>query len=1108
MYALNPSSAGPDLPLPRTVSSGLSLWLELKDRHKMGELLQYIDTQKPAINQALAQLHYVHFARFLPTLGWDSVRPPPRVALQVITEFDGDFDAYVLDFVLVIGKQFDDILRYVKNAPPLPVKDHPAAFMDFVRRHNVGSTINRGPLETVYSAYPERTVIDIIGSGGVLPSDGGGPQPVAVDRSDVQANVLKGLPHAHALHVGLRMRDPAGARAFLRALLDGSSGLQKVTNGTDRLPTALTVGFTYEGLDRLGLSKADDDAFHRSFPAFVRGPEHTEMARHLGDVGDSDPARWQLGGNPRRRVHLVLSLFADDEGDLASGAAALEAAWKAHGLNEITRRCADVLFSDDPSSKDRYVHFGYVDSLAQPRLAIADDSDISDDMQPRANVGEFLLGAGYPNVYGGANSLGGLSAGLAQNATFAALRILRQDVLAFERLLDEASARYRVGREWLAARLMGRWRDGTPLAQSPDAPLPADAAPGRNAFDYAPSARYPWTVDDATGLRCPVGAHARRMNPRSAAVAGKPYSRRLLRRGMPYGKVYQPGQGDDGEERGLVGLFVCADLDRQFEFMLRQWGQGDQAASGVRGQQDPIIGAQATLSQPAMFEPAHPMLGTFRIPRGDGQADIVLDMPRLVSTVGAAYLFMPGMAGLAGLCREPQAGMAEKAAPAAEQFAQATSSVKPARGSKKGSATKLTQGATRGGKAVAQTPFDPEDPDFLDDPFAVYARYRARQPVVAVTLKQTRTVWVLDDENVKRVTSNPADYPRKAVGSAEPQPAGVLQMDGAAHDQCRAALQPLFMAAYRPISAKVDQVVADQYAACLRLPQPVDWISAFAEPIAHRLFFGLFGLDGASAKELMAIADLALKAVSPTDGSQARSHEVQAAVRRCALKLAALLPPKVPGTLFNALLPVPAPPPPLPPPPPPPFDPENGSAFQEQLLNAAILVMAGVRPAQWAIGLATWHLLADGGAPLNALKADPKLTDRAAAEELMRYDTSTPMSLRHAAKDGVLGGVTLQRGDRLMVCWASASRDEKAYGPGADTLDFTRGGTGGAGWAFGTPGGGYECLGRELVLQTLAAVVRTLRQADPMPSLPTGTRPGWTDAPMFRAMAELTVCCA
>ena len=83
----------------------------------------------------------------------------------------------------------------------------------------------------------------------------------------------------------------------------------------------------------------------------------------------------------------------------------------------------------------------------------------------------------------------------------------------------------------------------------------------------------------------------RRNNPRNAVVAGNSGLRhRLVRRGLPYGPPFDPANPDDGIERGLIGLFIAASLKDQFEFVMRDWVNGDSFAPGLRGTRDPILG--------------------------------------------------------------------------------------------------------------------------------------------------------------------------------------------------------------------------------------------------------------------------------------------------------------------------------------------------------------------------------------------------------------------------------------------------------------------------------------------------------------------------------------
>ena len=145
----------------------------------------------------------------------------------------------------------------------------------------------------------------------------------------------------------------------------------------------------------------------------------------------------------------------------------------------------------------------------QPRFEGVHDSQRHADGQPRAPLGTVLLG--HPTNLEGLMWRVPQPAALGHNGTFNAFRVLKQDVAGFEKYLDQAAsyllkhpqvdellppgAEAKIGqvlsieglsrhgalREVVAANLCGRWRDGTPLALSADAPDPkVDQA----NFDY------------------------------------------------------------------------------------------------------------------------------------------------------------------------------------------------------------------------------------------------------------------------------------------------------------------------------------------------------------------------------------------------------------------------------------------------------------------------------------------------------------------------------------------------------------------------------------------------------------------------------------------------
>jgi hypothetical protein len=143
----------PNLSAVEQVQHPLNLFLPLKNPTQMPALLALLDASADAVHQALSSLHYVHFARFLPS--------PDGSVLMVITTYDGNLESYIMDFVGVLGDAFTEILQYIADAPRLPVKRYAREFTQFIIDHNLSQV----PL---WSAYPEVTVIDILRSARQL----------------------------------------------------------------------------------------------------------------------------------------------------------------------------------------------------------------------------------------------------------------------------------------------------------------------------------------------------------------------------------------------------------------------------------------------------------------------------------------------------------------------------------------------------------------------------------------------------------------------------------------------------------------------------------------------------------------------------------------------------------------------------------------------------------------------------------------------------------------------------------------------------------------------------------------------------------------------------
>jgi Dyp-type peroxidase family len=393
---------------------------------------------------------------------------------------------------------------------------------------------------------------------------------------------------------------------------------------TDKPDSGINVAFSFAGLKALGLSDRSLDAFPPEFRGGMAA-----RADVLGDIGDSAPEKWE---DPFRdgSGHVMVMVSAKDPTALAERQSRIEAAVEGRGGASV------VALQSGAALEGGREHFGYADGFAQPGIEgsgftpLPGEGAVDGDGWRPLKPGELLLG--YPDEQG-ATTPAPPPDEFGLNGSYLVYRKLRQDVAAFRRMLREAAADYPGGEELLAAKIVGRWRDGTPLASSPhrtDPELVQDAQ-RNNAFDYA---------DDPAGMACPIGAHVRRMNPRrSLPFDGKLVNRhRIMRRGITYGEPLPDGLEDDGKDRGVIFMCLQASLARGFEFVQSQWANGGNAFR-LAEDQDVITGPHDTEGPAKMTVPGQPpfFLGP---------------LSRVVTTRGGEYYFTPGINGLAHLAAQ------------------------------------------------------------------------------------------------------------------------------------------------------------------------------------------------------------------------------------------------------------------------------------------------------------------------------------------------------------------------------------------------------------------------------------------------------------------------
>jgi deferrochelatase/peroxidase EfeB len=355
----------------------------------------------------------------------------------------------------------------------------------------------------------------------------------------------------------------------------------------------------------------------------------------VGDTGASAPENW-VASFGKGSDHVLVTLHAISQSAMKSYSDRLTTLFaEGSAFREIWRTdgMAWIEMQDGKPTFTSKVPFGYTDGISMTTIRGGPEKYHPDHQQP-CEPWLFVLQDEAENYFVPEPRELGL------NGSFAVFKMIEMDVVGFEKFLQ--SNKDKIDPELLAAKICGRWRNGVPLALSPE----TDSPPGGIAVEKLNDYEYV-NADgsgDPKGLRCPVGAHMRRINPRGQPVTGQGQpggsnnTHRLIRRGMPYGPNYDPKQPYDGIERGLLGYFINSSIENQYEFVLGHWVNDSEFAGAVRlnpKSKDPMIGTQ---------DPAESI---FVIPQANGAPPIkVTGFSTFVTTKAAAYCFLPSITAI------------------------------------------------------------------------------------------------------------------------------------------------------------------------------------------------------------------------------------------------------------------------------------------------------------------------------------------------------------------------------------------------------------------------------------------------------------------------------
>ncbi len=507
-----------------------------------------------------------------------------------------------------------------------------------------------------------------------------------LDLLDIQGNVIKpygrfGYPVAR--YVFFNVSESAAGRAFLGAVTRRVTTAVTWGEGPNRAKQpdwTVNVALSFQGLKELGVPMASLLDFSPEFAAGMKA-----RCDILGDNGPSAPEVWDPIWQENRRtrekdVHLFVQLNARLPALLEEGYRWLQelAAQFADGVTQLGgNRGPDgsilgyqdvkvVMENGQPTSKE---HFGYTDGIGDPAFEGLPENaqyvkgrgkQMADGSWAPLATGEFLLGhideaMEYPPAP--------KPVLLSRNGTYMVYRKLHENVATFDAYLDEHGKKYPGGKELLAAKFAGRWRDnGAPLTQAPDAKSKAqwDADFAKANEDQRDDMLSNWTYDDdMSGPKCPFSAHIRRINPRaslqmihnpgdapgSLSISKDAFDtpgaltnrRRVLRRGLPYGDATDRSR-DDGDH-GIIIMMLNADINRQYEFVQQQWiNYGNDFRAG--NDKDILLGNHSA-------DDRFPSKAVLQVdPESDEVPYFLSNLPRMVETRGGEYFFVPSLTAL------------------------------------------------------------------------------------------------------------------------------------------------------------------------------------------------------------------------------------------------------------------------------------------------------------------------------------------------------------------------------------------------------------------------------------------------------------------------------
>jgi len=353
------------------------------------------------------------------------------------------------------------------------------------------------------------------------------------------------------------------------------------------------------------------------------------------------------------------------------------------------------------------------------------------------------------------------------------------------------------------------------------------------------------------------------------------------------------------------------------------------------------------------------------------------------------------------------------------------------------------------------------DPLFhAGDPFPAFHRLRADAPV---HWHPTPGFWTLTrHEDIVAVSRDPATFcsSRGILLSDIERPVvprqSIIYIDPPEHAKYRKLVQPAFSPGrLRALEERTAMLVGELLAA-IDAGAVTDFVDAFAAPLPLLVIADLLGVPGADRARFKRWSDAIIDAgTQPTSDNMAQSGELLAYFDGVLAERRRRPADDLISVLVHSEI-----------------DGERLEDF-DLLMFCMTLLVAGNET--------TRNLLAHGALALAThpeqralLARDPALIPRA-VEEMLRWGSPVASFMRVATRDTALRGVTVREGERLLLLYASANRDEAVFGADADEFRVLRDASRHVAFGFGE----HFCLGAQLArMEARIAFTQLLERFD------------------------------